>query len=89
MTLSFKYKSIKRPDGTLVKSPSIPIILKGKEQFETAALIDSGADISAIPKDIAEIFGCDLSGKIEPAAGVWRQSGLCPVQGEYHPGKRT
>ena len=58
------------PDGTYVKTPSIPIILKWKEQFETIALIDSGADISAIPKAIAEILGCDLSGKIGQAYGI-------------------
>lgn len=70
MTITFKYKSVKRPDGTLVKTPSIPIFLKWKEQFETIALIDSGADISAMPKAVAEILGCDLSGKTEPAFGI-------------------
>lgn len=48
MAISFKYKSVKRPDGTLVKTPSIPILLEGREKFETVALLDSGADISAI-----------------------------------------
>ena len=70
MTISFRYKTIKRPDGTNVKTPSIPIILKWKEQFETVALIDSGADISAMPKAVAEILGCELNGKIEPAYGI-------------------
>jgi len=31
MTISFKYKTVKRPDGTEVKTPSIPILLSGKE----------------------------------------------------------
>ena len=44
MTISFKYKTIKRPDGTLVKTPSIPIALIGKESFDTVALLDSGAE---------------------------------------------
>ena len=70
MTITFRYKSVKRPDGTTVKTPSIPIILKWKEQFETVALVDSGADISAMSKEVAEILGCDLSGKIEPAYGI-------------------
>lgn len=70
MTISFKYKTVKRPDGTKVKTPSIPILLNGKESFETIALLDSGADISAIPKAIAEILGLNLSGKKTPAYGI-------------------
>jgi len=70
MTISFKYKLVKRPDGTEVKTPSIPIVLRWKEQFETIALIDSGADISAMPKAVAEILGCDLSAKIGHAFGI-------------------
>lgn len=47
----FKYKSIKRPDGNLVKTPSIPVTLIGKSstKIEFMALIDSGADLSVIP----------------------------------------
>lgn len=70
MAISFRYKTIKRPDGTLVKSPSIPIELAGKERFETVALLDSGADISAIPLSIAEILGLDLSGEKTSAYGI-------------------
>lgn len=64
MTIVFKYKTIKRPDGTQVKTPSIPLLLNGKENIQTIALLDSGADISAISKDLAEILGLDISGKI-------------------------
>jgi len=70
MTLSFRYKTVKRPDGTNVKTPSVPILLNGKEKFETIALIDSGADISAMPKDVAEILGLDLNGERTPAFGI-------------------
>ena len=70
MTLSFHYKIVKRPDGTTVKTPSIPISIKGKDSFDTIALVDSGADISAIPKDIADILGLDIDGKISPAFGI-------------------
>ena len=70
MTISFRYKSVERPDGTLVKTPSIPILLKGKEVFETIGLLDSGADVSAMSKDVAEILGLDLRGKKEPAFGI-------------------
>ncbi|MBU1198684.1 MAG: retropepsin-like domain-containing protein [Nanoarchaeota archaeon] len=70
MTISFRYKSVERPDKTLVKTPSIPILLKGKEVFETIGLMDSGADISAMSKDVAELLGLDLRGKKEPAFGI-------------------
>lgn len=70
MTISFNYKTIKRPDGTKVKTPSIPILLKGKEIVEALALIDSGADVSAISEDLAEIIGLDLEGGREHAYGI-------------------
>ena len=70
MTLSFSYKSVKRPDGTEVKTPSIPVVFSGKEKFETLALLDSGADISAMSEDVAEILGLDLSGERDSAYGI-------------------
>ncbi|MBI4159077.1 retroviral-like aspartic protease [Candidatus Woesearchaeota archaeon] len=70
MTMHFRYKSVKRPDGTLIKSPSIPIMLNHKEKFETVALLDSGADVSAIPKDVAEILGLDLNKNKSSAYGL-------------------
>ena len=70
MTISFRYKTVKRPDGTFVKTPSIPITLIGKENFDTIALLDSGADISAVPKSIAELLGLDLKGQIDYAYGI-------------------
>ena len=70
MTIKFNYKAVKRPDGTTVKTPSIPIQIDGEEKFDTVALIDSGADISAMSKDVAEIAGLDLSGDKTPAFGI-------------------
>lgn len=70
MTLTFKYKSVKRLDGTEVRIPSIPIVLDGKEKFETIALLDSGADISAIPLNVAEILGLNIKGDKIPVFGI-------------------
>ncbi|MBI2208119.1 aspartyl protease family protein [Candidatus Woesearchaeota archaeon] len=53
-----------------MKTPSIPVVFKGKETFETIALLDSGADISAMPSSVAEILGLDLKGKRTPAYGI-------------------
>ncbi len=33
-------------------------------------MLDSGADISAIPKEVAEILGLDISGATSPAFGI-------------------
>lgn len=70
MTLSFRYKTLTRPDGTPVRTPSIPVLLSGREKLETVALLDSGADISVIPRAIAEILGLDLKGTAEKAYGI-------------------
>lgn len=71
MTLTFKYKRVKRPNNVEIKSPSIPVSLWGVGQrFEFIALLDSGADVSVIPKDVAELLGLDLSGKREEARGI-------------------
>lgn len=71
MTLSFRYKRVKRPNNVEVKSPSIPVALSGSGgKYTFMALLDSGADISAIPQEVAELLGLDLSGKKEEAAGI-------------------
>jgi len=70
MTLSFKYKTVNRPDGSESRTPSVPITLIGKTRFDSIALLDSGADISAIPKDIAEILGLDINGPHDFAFGI-------------------
>jgi|SRR3972149_551103 len=70
MTLSFNYKTVKRPDGTEVKTPSILITLSEKEKFETLDLLDSGADISAMPLSLAEILGLEMPKEIHSAYGI-------------------
>jgi len=70
MTIIFKYKPVKRPDGTEVRTPSIPILLNGRESFRSFALLDSGADISAMPKAVAELLGLNLNGEITKAYGI-------------------
>lgn len=70
MAINFNYKNIKRPDGSTVKTPSIPVVLKGKERVDVIALLDSGADISAISKDMAELLELNLTGKRDYSFGV-------------------
>lgn len=63
MAIIFRYEHIPRPDGTLRKAPYIPIHVKGSsgKMIRIVALLDSGADNTVIPKDLAEILG--LKGK--------------------------
>ena len=70
--MSFRYKTAKRPDNTEVKIPSIPIKVygNGNLSFDTFALIDSGADVSVIPKRLAELLGLNLEGEKTIAFGI-------------------
>jgi hypothetical protein len=64
MTLTYKYKTIERPEMPDIKSPSIPIRIiaeSGGTSFDTLALIDSGADLSVVTKDIAEVLNLNLN----------------------------
>ncbi len=71
MAIHFKYKTVKRPDGSYVRTPSIPITLMGRlGQIDSIALIDSGADISAISEEFAELLGLDLDNEIDSAYGI-------------------
>ena len=71
MSLTFKYKRVKRPNDIEIKSPSIPINLSGEgNKYQFIALLDSGADISVIPKEVAELLNLNLSGEREEARGI-------------------
>jgi len=64
MVLTFKYRPLKRSDGSVVKSPVIPITLIGQSlRFDVIALLDSGADVSAIPYELADLLGISFRDK--------------------------
>mgnify|MGYP001592534256 FL=1 len=68
---------MKRPKDTEIKSPSIPVILSGKgNKYQFIALLDSGADLSVIPREVAELLGLDLNKKEEEARGI---GGIVPA----------
>ena len=73
MTISIKYPLINRLDGAKRKLPYIPVDLRGNGEgswFHTFALLDSGADISVISKDFAELMGVKISQDITIANGL-------------------
>ena len=73
MTISIKYPLITRADGVRKKLPYIPIDLMGETSntwFHTFALLDSGADLSVIPKDFAELIGVKMGNEITVSNGL-------------------
>lgn len=71
MTLTFRYKDVQRPNNTKSLSPSIPVTFFGNGgKYDFMVLLDSGADVSAIPKHLAELLNLDLSGKEEYSFGI-------------------
>jgi len=59
MSIIFRYVHVPRPDGTLRKAPFIPVFITNKfgRTMEVVALLDSGADNTVVPKDLAEVLG--------------------------------
>ena len=72
MSMTFRYKQIERPEPLVpISCPVIPITLKGrKDELGFLALLDSGADTSAMPVGIAKALGLDLKGKKEKIVGI-------------------
>ena len=89
MVLNYKYKSINRDDGTIAKLPHIPIEIKGVNPswIQTMALVDSGADLCVIPKDLAELIGLDLTGEITKANGIGGQVDVIRTKMQIKVGK--
>lgn len=59
MSIIFRYAHVPRQDGTLRKAPFIPIQITNKfgRSMQVVALLDSGADTTVVPKDLAELLG--------------------------------
>jgi hypothetical protein len=71
MALTFHYKEVLSHSGKKIKRPLVPVTFSnGDESFDTIGLIDSGADVTAINQEMAEVLGLDLSGPIEKSYGI-------------------
>jgi hypothetical protein len=59
MSIIYRYVHVPRPDGTLRKAPHIPVYARDSKNklIEIIALVDSGADTTVIPKDLALLLG--------------------------------
>ncbi len=70
MTFSFRYKPIKLKSDNVIYRPLIPFTLEGKdEKIDFLAMLDSGSDISIIPREIAETLGIQY-GKNNEITGI-------------------
>jgi len=71
MVLSFNYHKLPDKKGANIRTPTIPVLLRGDSgmSIKVYALIDSGADVSIIPKQLAKLLNLDLSGKTDISYG--------------------
>ena len=72
MSIIFRYVHVPRPDGTLRRAPFIPVHITNKfgKSMEVVALLDSGADDTVIPKDLAEVLGSKEAEETTETGGV-------------------
>jgi len=78
---SFPYVLEKVKDG-FVYRPKIPVTISYKgNRIETWAIIDSGSDVSILPREIANALCTELSGKQVDIAGMG--GGLLKVVTDY------
>lgn len=70
--MHFNYKSVRRPNGGFVKCPMVPVTITGNSamRIEFMALLDSGADLSVIPKDVAELLNLDIHKETSKSKGI-------------------
>ena len=65
MSFSFKYKSVLLPSGDRISRPMIPLTIGRIPKMDIIAILDSGSDITIIPKEIAKEIGIEYSGENE------------------------
>ena len=71
MSMIFRYLDSTNPNGAISKRPSILAVFShGQDKLEQYALVDSGADMSAMDFRIAEKLHLDLGGKKVVSYGV-------------------
>lgn len=59
--MKFKYSEYIYPDGSKIFRPTVSIVFKNKSKFiQTEAVIDSGADFTILPIEIAGILDIKL-----------------------------
>lgn len=65
MVFSFKYKPIRLKSGKSIYRPLIPLTVEAKEKIDVIGTLDSGSDITIIPREIAGVIGVEFEGENE------------------------
>ena len=65
MSFSFKYKPITLKTGKIIHRPIIPLTIEGMEKMDILAVLDSGSDMTIIPKEMAERIDIRYTGENE------------------------
>ena len=91
MTFSFKYKPERLSSGAILHRPLIPITLEGKEKIDVFSILDSGSDMSIIPKEIAEVLEIKTIKENEVSgitgSAIWAREGKLRIHfGKGHEG---
>lgn len=64
MALIYKFKKFKLESGAYTKRPIVDIILKNEDKYlEFTAILDSGSDVTTIPKAVADYLGLKIEEK--------------------------
>ena len=66
MAMTFRYVPLQRPDGALQKAPCIPVYEHDAHGrlLIIPAMVDSGADTTVVPADLAEVLRLPLGEEI-------------------------
>jgi len=85
MPIIYRYGHVPRKDGTLRHAPFIPIVVKNKfgQAMKVIGLVDSGADNTVVPKDLADLLGIKGDSTTTEIGGIGgkvnvKRSRMCP-----------
>jgi len=66
MGFSFKYKPVQLKSGNTTRRPLIPLTFIGtKEKEDFMGILDTGSDVTIIPREVAEVLGVKYVGEDE------------------------
>ncbi|MBI2141908.1 aspartyl protease family protein, partial [Candidatus Woesearchaeota archaeon] len=64
MVLSYRFKKFRLSSGIYAKRPVVDIVLKNNgKSLEFGAILDSGSDITTVPKAVAEYLEIKAAGE--------------------------
>ena len=72
MPIIYRYIHVPRKDGTLRHAPFIPVIVRNKfeQVMKVVGLVDSGADTTVVPRDLADLLGMKENAASTETGGI-------------------